>query len=175
MPNHNWNYQVHWCFIQIFQDIYQTSEGIFRIIYVVVLVCNIPHAVWKHSACEANWNNIFSPFNSVFVCRSSSLSVSQSVGACAAAARCRIYLRAVLLRSPDGHPPCRHTAHPHPSKMTIHLTQARVMRRKGERKRVRNRDWKRRERTVYPCIMMWGLAIQHFHASTFSQWCRRVI
>ena len=57
-----------------------------------------------------------------------SQSVSQSVGACAAAARCRIYLRAVLLRSPDGHPPCRHTAHPHPSKMTIHLTQPRVMR-----------------------------------------------
>jgi len=39
-----------------------------------------------------------------------------------------LYLRAVLLRSPDGHLPCRHTAHPHPSKMTIHLTQPRVMR-----------------------------------------------
>ena len=28
------------------------------------------------------------------------------MGVWAAAARCRIYLRAVLLRSPDGHPPC---------------------------------------------------------------------
>ena len=53
--------------------------------------------------------------------------VSQSVGACAAAARCRIYLRAVLLRSPDGHPPGRHTTYPHPSKMTIHLTQPHVI------------------------------------------------
>merc|ERR1711888_1732 len=60
-------------------------------------------------------------------CSDTKESVSQSVGACAAAARCRIYLGAVLLRSPDGHPPGRHMAHPHPSKMTIHLTQPRVI------------------------------------------------
>ena len=59
--------------------------------------------------------------------------VSQSVGACTAAARCCIYLREVLLWSPDDHPPGRHTAHPSdlsesvPSKMTIHLTQPRAI------------------------------------------------
>jgi hypothetical protein len=39
-----------------------------------------------------------------------------------------MYLQVVLLRSPDGHPPGRHKAHPHFGKMTIHLTQLRVMR-----------------------------------------------
>ena len=38
----------------------------------------------------------------------------QSVGAFTVAARYRIYLRAVLLRSSDGHPPGRHTAYPPP-------------------------------------------------------------
>ena len=46
-------------------------------------------------------------------------SINQSMGACAAAARCRIYLLAILLRPPDGRPPGSHTSHPHLSKITI--------------------------------------------------------